>query len=274
MKVVWQATKKVNNHTSRFSFSPKQDYHLVRNPLRKQSVIFPGYKINYLKAELYFKNIIEHKTTPWTAKEYYQVCNDMHKILLAGQWYNKKSLMGKVKGGKLRGQTAPKSGRPHVREYAQAIANKHQVKIKAGALAVRRVKENLPDNPKEGGHAYPIGHKGLVAYYKSAVVSLNALMKASSSEKKLNCLGDLYHTMINARPFTQVNQSLFMNQINVLLKHMSLSTVHHGHLDHLAHRFDYREFRKLFRLHYDGKLGMARFKHGSFIGFAYWSKHQ
>lgn len=259
--------KQKNNYV----INPEQDFDLVRNPMRKQSPVFPLYRKYYRQAELFFRERMENRTTPWRSKEYYDMCKQMHRIMLDGGWYANDSLMGRVKGGKLRRATAPKSGRPHISDYAQWVADKHNLQIHAGDLAIKRVKENLPHNPSEGGHQYPIGHQGLVSYYRSATVSLNAYQGATRVEKKLKCVADLYHTMINARPFTQVNQSLFMNQVNVLLDLAGFNCVHHGHLDHLAHRFHYREFRKLFKLHQDGKLAMARYRQGEFLGGVYWN---
>ena len=251
------------------AFDREMDFDLVRNPAQRQSGSFFPYRLAYRQAEQYFRDIIENKNSPWTVNKYLQTCTKMHRIMFSGNWYSKQSLMGKVKGGGLRRRTVPRSGRPYVSDYALAIGGKHQLNCKKGAVAIKRVKQNLPENTEQGEHRYPSGHKDLIPYFRSAVISLNAFMNTSNRDRKLRRLSDFYHTMINARPYTQVNQSLFMNQVNVLLQSIALPPVHHGHLDHLAHRFDYREFRQIFRLHHKGQLGMAKFRKRRFIKLVY-----
>ena len=49
-------------------------------------------------------------------------------------------------------------------------------------------------------------------------------------------IGQYYHVMVNARPYDQVNNSVFFNQTNYLLKltgHIGIST---GDLDHVMMR--------------------------------------
>jgi hypothetical protein len=62
----------------------------------------------------------------------------------------------------------------------------------------------------------------------------------------LTSLSDYYHLAINWMPFSQVNNSLFMGQINVILRHCNLQSTPHGYLDLHALTQPYNEFRKIF----------------------------
>ena len=65
----------------------------------------------------------------------------------------------------------------------------------------------------------------------------------------LKNLADYYHTILYARPMGNVNNSMFMNQVNYLLKQAGMQPVPHGHLDHIATRVSKEQFRVVFDIH-------------------------
>ncbi len=63
----------------------------------------------------------------------------------------------------------------------------------------------------------------------------------------LNDLADYYHTAIQWMPFHHINNSLFMGQVNVLLRHVGYRTLAHENMDYLAIASGYQSFRMIFK---------------------------
>lgn len=72
-------------------------------------------------------------------------------------------------------------------------------------------------------------------------------LPGDAKEEKLQTIGEFYQYGANARPFHNVNNSLFMNFTNALLKRHGFSPVYHGILDHAAHRLQPKAFNEYFR---------------------------
>lgn len=66
-------------------------------------------------------------------------------------------------------------------------------------------------------------------------------------DKFLSDLADYYHTGIHWMPFSMVNNSIFMGQVNVMLRHFGFHTIPHDGLDYLALSTDHAVFRRIFR---------------------------
>jgi hypothetical protein len=78
-----------------------------------------------------------------------------------------------------------------------------------------------------------------------------------NNEELQNLLADYYKDMLYARPFWNVNNSLFMNQINFFLKANWINSVTHWHLDHIATRTSKNQFRVIFRENIKNELPLA-----------------
>ena len=111
--------------------------------------------------------------------------------------------------------------------------------------------EDLPQNmPLFGGqrHIYP-GPKSFGDYFTQMRARLFELDKlpAESKQEKLKLIGEFYQYGANVRPFHNVNNSLFMNFTNSLLKRHGFKPVYHGLLDHAAHRLQPKAFNAYFQ---------------------------
>ena len=98
-----------------------------------------------------------------------------------------------------------------------------------------------------GLHIYPDSlnpyfQKGSQLFEKILI----GIQKKEDPKKIQELIGMYYHVMVNARPFYQTNNSLFMNQVNVLLKRTGHSGFrNHGDLDHLFMRVNSQQAQKL-----------------------------
>ncbi len=62
----------------------------------------------------------------------------------------------------------------------------------------------------------------------------------------LGKIAEHYQYAANARPFEQINNSLFMNEVNTLLKKAGMKSIPHGMLDHAAQRLQPETFKRYF----------------------------
>lgn len=63
----------------------------------------------------------------------------------------------------------------------------------------------------------------------------------------VDALADAYHTSIQWMPFSSINNSLLMGQVNVILMHLGFTAMPHGRLDYRALTSSTPVFRKIFR---------------------------
>ncbi len=95
-------------------------------------------------------------------------------------------------------------------------------------------KKRCPTNEKYA-HQYP-GPDSYPVYFQQAYAHLVQWKQATSVSAKVVACAKMYQYMINARPFTQHNNSFFMVLINTLLRLSGVIGISHYLLDHLAHR--------------------------------------
>jgi hypothetical protein len=138
--------------------------------------------------------------------------------------------------------------RPQIQNYDSAIKQAQM----DGSLT--RGDQLFPSNP-EGAkliHYYPasetlpIWRKLTYDRYKDA---FNAIQKVSGPKDlagALDKVADYYHTAINSHMFGRINASLFMNDVNVMLRKLRIHEISHGDLDFFATALDYQDFRKVF----------------------------
>ncbi|MBI1861336.1 MAG: hypothetical protein HYR96_10505 [Deltaproteobacteria bacterium] len=75
-------------------------------------------------------------------------------------------------------------------------------------------------------------------------------------------LSDFYHTAINAMPFSGINNSLFMAEVNYILYRHGLAPVEHGWLDLYAFILPPESFRALFQKHCEGTVDVTNSSEG------------
>ena len=83
-----------------------------------------------------------------------------------------------------------------------------------------------------------------VSKIMSKLISIN---QTNDKTLLIELLGEYYHNAINWMPFPHVNNSLFMGQINALLRHNKLSSVPHSKLDVYALLTSTRNFVPIFK---------------------------
>jgi len=114
------------------------------------------------------------------------------------------------------------------------------------------IKENdRPGNLQLGDtqkHIYP-PPRAFGDYFNQMQKRLEKLEKLpdGAKDEKLDTIAEFYHYGANVRPFRNVNNSLFMNFTNSLLKRHGFKPVYHGKLDHAAHRLQPDTFNRYFK---------------------------
>jgi hypothetical protein len=100
----------------------------------------------------------------------------------------------------------------------------------------------LAANPRfagAGGHIYPNDTAPYFARGAEILAQIKyGIVNGQSASSLHTLIGDYYHVMVNARPFANVNQTIFMNQVNYLLRLTGHDGLLQGHLDHLFMRLD------------------------------------
>ena len=64
--------------------------------------------------------------------------------------------------------------------------------------------------------------------------------------KILAKIAEHYQYAANARPYGQINNSLFMNEINTLLQKAGMKTMPHGNLDQISMHLQPEAFQRYF----------------------------
>jgi len=152
--------------------------------------------------------------------------------------------------------------RPNAIAYAQKVATDFDLSPPMpGRVVINGVPEvDWPLNLRTGEHYYAEPH-ALNKYFESASRTLFKYIRQMEHGGNLNharkLIGEYYHTLINARPFGHVNNSLIMGQVNYLLLNTNHSGMLHGDLDHLFTRFDHPDAMRIWVKAIDGKLPIA-----------------
>jgi len=108
-----------------------------------------------------------------------------------------------------------------------------------------------PEN-RGATHVYPPS-RHLHLYFARAARILS-ITQTCRREDVVASVADFHHTMVNARAYESINNSVAMTEVNVLLMRRGFRGVTHGWLDHLAHRLGTANYRLVFRSHWAGDL--------------------
>ncbi|MEE9525306.1 MAG: hypothetical protein V3V78_01735 [Candidatus Woesearchaeota archaeon] len=109
-------------------------------------------------------------------------------------------------------------------------------------------KQGWPHSKKNGFHIYPRSVY-LELYLKECHKHLIDLKKEieDNSSHPIKKIASYYFYAINARPFSYINNSLFMIQVNYMLIKLGYDGTYHYDLDHLAHRMQLKKFQEIFK---------------------------
>lgn len=113
--------------------------------------------------------------------------------------------------------------------------------------------DNLPLNQNVNGtffHHYPNGGNALRPYYqqmhRTAQEALELINNNASERAILEKIAEHYQYAANARPYGQINNSMFMNEVNTLLQRAGMKTMPHSELDIAAMHLQPDTFKQYF----------------------------
>ena len=208
----------------------------------------------------YLNNAIETGEYTHSLESYKRVMNEAHKIAysgISGQkfWYKKHGMflrmnpyLTRTKDGILSNSYSEESEKVAnlAKQFGDKYTNKTNTIQKVYLLGIDN--NSLPYN-QANRHFYPSGTKLEQYYarmYKTSKEALNLINMDAPKSAILDKLAEHYQYAINARPYEQINNSLYMNEINTLLLKANMKTMPHCNLDHAAHRLQPDSFKKYF----------------------------
>lgn len=168
------------------------------------------------------------------------------------------------------GKTRPPIPLPRYRPWAHLYAEKVTEKfgmgpIVTGPMQIKGIPSKfLPRNyPAPASlHVYPGGVGAFKAYLRLAADILftirESIEKHDSPEIIAQEIGRFYHVAVNARPFGNINNSLFMTQVNFLLRLIGHRGMLHGDIDHLFMRLDTHQAELMWPLVLADKVPTAK----------------
>ena len=211
---------------------------------------------NSMEAKERFSSAIDSGEYLFNVDSYTQVMNDAHRLSYQGssgtnKYYMKKGELLEMTPGEFRNGGAGSNYIEEAREV-EAIAKKYGDKYSTTDIAKVKLKgipeEGLPEN-LGSNHMYPDGaymNNYYEQMHRTASEAMDLIKKGASEDKILKKLAEHYQYAANARPYHQINNSLFMNELNTLLSKAGMKTMPHGKLDHAAMRLQPKAFEKYF----------------------------
>lgn len=237
---------------------------LVRSAGNNGRPVDAGYLQASREARGYLKDAIASGAYTQSLDSYIQTMNNMHIVSATGKngqlnWYSDVGQGGMpINPGKIR-EGGCSNGRYHEATQIEVIARKYGDPYRANNPSQRvnldgipRKHQPLDINNEDLGyrHYYPDGSSLEKYYYKemhrTATEALQLINNGASETQILYKLAEHYQYAANARPYGQINNSLFMNEINTLLTKAGMKTMPHGMLDHAAMRLQPETFKKYF----------------------------
>lgn len=107
----------------------------------------------------------------------------------------------------------------------------------------------IMDSAHYTGHSYApaealeVYHKEM---YRTAKEAISRIKNGESEDRILEILAEHFQYAANARPYNQINNSLYMNEINTLLQRAGMKVMSHSNLDIVAQRLKPETFKKYF----------------------------
>ncbi len=237
---------------------------LVRTAGNNGKTVNADYVRTSREARAHFNDAIESGDYTRDLDSYIATMNRAHQIAYAGkdgrhEWYSKAgggSL--DIHPGEIRKSGSLRNLRLKEAQEVEAIARKYGDPYRVTNETQRVKLKGIPEEyqPSDmyfnGGyvHYYPDA-AGLEKYYykemhRTAKEALDLIERGASEKEILYKLAEHYQYAANARPYGQINNSLFMNEINTLLTRAGMKTMPHGMLDHAAQRLQPDAFKKYF----------------------------
>jgi hypothetical protein len=206
----------------------------------------------------HYKKAIANGTYADSYENYVKTITEGHKVAYGGYdgqhtWYNEVGAGHiEINPGKIRGEGALHSNRTEMGEKVEKIAQKYGDNYSTSDMGTVEL-EGIPSVARPSNvntmHIYPDG-KYMPSYFKqmqrTAKEAVTLIENNASQDVILAKLAEHYQYAANARPFGQINNSLFMNEVNTLLQKAGMKPMPHGILDHVAQRLQPDAFQKYF----------------------------
>lgn len=235
---------------------------LVRVKGNNGKEINSNYVQTSVEAREYLQDAIESGQYTDSFESYVQTMNNMHKVSATGrngnnEWYSQAGNgSNSVNPGQIRGRGYMVNHRTNTAIEAEEIAKQYGDSYRVETTKSQVNLKGIPDKYKptdynygEHAHQYPDG-EGLGYYYKemhrTAKETLDLINNGASEQKILKKIAEHYQYAANARPYGQINNSLFMNEINTLLQKAGLKTIPHGNLDQISMHLQPETFQRYF----------------------------
>ncbi len=228
---------------------------------------------NYVKTSVeareYLQDAIASGQYTDSFESYVQTMNNMHRVSAMGksgknEWYSQAGSGGNsVNPGEIRGSGYMVNHRTNTAIEAEEIAKQYGDSYRVTKGESRVKLDGIPKEyqPKDTydkhavedwakhSHYYPDG-ASMGYYYKemhrTSKETLDLINKGASEQEILAKVAEHYQYAANARPYGQINNSLFMNEINTLLQKAGLKTMPHGNLDQISMHLQPETFQKYF----------------------------
>ena len=221
---------------------------------------------NYVKTSVeareYLQDAIASGQYTDSFESYVQTMNNMHRVSATGrngknEWYSQAGSGGNsVNPGEIRGSGYMVNHRTNTAIEAEEIAKQYGDSYRVRTTKSQVNLKGIPDKYKptdynfgEHAHQYPDGD-GMGYYYKemhrTSKETLDLINKGASEQEILAKVAEHYQYAANARPYGQINNSLFMNEINTLLQKAGMKTMPHGNLDQISMHLQPETFQKYF----------------------------
>lgn len=242
---------------------------LVRKAGNNGKPVNPQYIQASREARAYLNNAISTGEYTKDIDSYINTMNEMHKISANGKsgelnWYNQVGQGNiKINPGMIRKSGYLSNGRLNEAREIESIAKQYndpyRIDLTTQNAKIQKVKlQGIPEEYQpyckcgngEYIHFYPNGISIETYYYKemhrTAKEALELINKGENKDKILAKIAEHYQYAANARPYGQINNSLFMNEVNTLLTKAKMEVIPHGMLDHAAQRLQPETFKKYF----------------------------
>ena len=238
---------------------------------------------NYIRtsreARSHLTQAIESGNYTRDLNSYIETINSMHEIAYRGkdgshEWYSKAGQGSlDVNAGVIRNDKGGlRNQRVEQARTVEGIAKQYGDPYRVDTDSAVKL-DGIPDKylPKDGAggyHYYPAG-EGLEKYYykemhRTSKEALKLIESGASKQQIIEKLAEHYQYAANARPYGQINNSLFMNELNTLLTKAGMPTMPHGELDIAAMHLQPKTFKKYFADQYNKtalskpNMGVAR----------------
>ncbi len=243
---------------------------LTREKGNKGRPVHQNYVSNSKEVRQHFLDAMETGEYLESPQSYIRVMNRGHELAFAGsngrsyyyEYDGRLARPDEIDPGRIMGaEVHPNNSRVEESQFVESIAHKYGDKFTldkhSKVLLPNISQEALPEN-HNGRHWYAPGthySEYFTEMYRTANNCMNLIKSGASQTDILSAIAEHYQYAANLRCYNNINNSLFMNEINTMLKKAGMKTMPHGMMDHVAQRFQPDSFKKYFVDEYNKTTG-------------------